>query len=504
MTDSTKAGKTVGPRVLVGDERTPPLFFVAQVVPFKSSDTPEGTTTKDEESAIIVDDRSPNVQIPRTDDGMEWAYENDVSVANSVDRLDNIMNTGFDVFISEEFKDVKKAQKAKALIEERMKVVPTKMSSVIKMRSIFGFSILKKVIKDKDIIGLVELDSKECKPIRNPFTGDLGGETGKGVDPDNEQKEIALVQVGNTVEYDKDGEPQYNQKNFYFGRTDIIPFTNNDRGKFKGVSPVRRVIRLVESKKTIENLIEMIVRRFGPQIWLKVGNEKINFQNAEIPSEFLRDSDGNTIDKVTARNSWKAAIFSNIAENVEKWVNGETLFQIAEWGLEVEVINPSSNLADYVRYVMLYADFIKIGILGLDVPGRVDVTSSVMLERLTRDIKDKLTRDRNNIEWILTEEYVKPILKANEFNQEMIFIKHKPMDMFDLEKEVGIERQKSETVFNYARSGLTEIPEHIVKKWGLEKVKKLSFGRVKENVKKDSEGNPAVKETKDQSTNKNR
>ena len=456
------------------------------------STSTESTTVGDTsmEDTYDVTDRSVHIKITRDDDGCEWAYDNDVAVSNNVDRLDSILNNGFVVRINPDYikgdKRPPKAEKARRLIKKRIvsEKLQEKLSVMIKNRAIYGFGITKKLMSGKDVVGLVEIDSKECTPIRNLSTGELGGDVGKGLNPDNKEMEVAMIQYGNTVVYDYQGNATYTNTYFYFTDDEIIYITNNDRGKFKGVSPVMRTLRLVEIKKTLENAVELLTKRFGPQMWVIVGNEINNLSTTDIPQEYLVDSDGNQIDKATARKNFKTAVFSAIDAQIKRWVNGDALVQLAEFGVDIKTINPSSSTFDYQKYIELCADFIKIGILGLDMPGRVDVTSGIMQTRLTRDLRDKFNRDRGIIEGILNERFTKPILMANGYESDLVEIRFKNLDLNDELQDVELELKKSQTIYNYMKGGWTDLPEHLKEKWGIDpKGKVISIDDMKENLR---------------------
>lgn len=453
--------------------------------------TKGSAATEDVDSlSSVYDDRAVKIEIGRTDEDCEWAYENDVSVFNGVERLDNLVNNGFDVFINKRFGDENNAElkKAKEFIEDKIEELrlTEKTSVIVKNKTIFPFSILKKTLSGTDIVGLVELDPKTCNPIRNLQTGELGGSAGKGVDKDNPDDEIALVQNGQVASYDTYGGAIYTDEYFYFKRDEIIPFTNNDRGKFAGTSAVKRILRLVEIKKSMENVVELIIRRFGPQVWIEVGNENVNPSNTEIPNEYLRDSDGNAVDRVTARKNYLNKLFVNIEDNVKKWIEGDSLAQIAEYGIKANVINPSSNLFDYARYIDLFANYIKVGILGLYIQGRIDITSAVMQEMVARDLKDKANKERISIEHRYNTELINPLLEANGYKKNTIYIKFKSFDKLEEEVIAEIERIKSIVVSNYLRAGLPDIPESVKKKLD------ITIGKI--NQKKDEEKDEEKKE----------
>ena len=464
-----------GSMKVVGTDKDGTMYFMAATNVIEGSQPSDDAATVTETS----DDRSVRIHIDRSDDGCIWAYENDVVVFRSVERKASLMNNGYDVVKG---KDTAQSEKAKEYIEEELKNLNfrQKYKSIIVNREILGWAPMKKTIAGDDIIGLVELEPKDCSPIRNLSTGELGGAIGKGLNPDSKDIEVALVQNGNTVIYDAQGNPNYGNKYFYFTREEIMFFTLGERGKFKSISPVKRVLRLIESKKTIENIIELVCRRYGPQIWVIIGNESVNLTNVKIPQKFYRTEGGNsTGDAGTAMELYRKDIFSKLATNIKRWSTGETLAMMAEYGVDIKVINPSSNLPRYIDYIEMFGDFIKNGIFGFDFPGRVDVTSSRMLERLPRDLEDSLVLLRDMDFAIFNAELIIPLLKQGRFAEGSVKIVPKPIDRLAVEREVEVERLKSATIFNYARSGITNLPKELVDKWGFDLPDLIKIKKVK-------------------------
>jgi len=434
-----------------------------------------GATPPEEFADINVDDRAVKVVIDRGDTGCEWAYENDVAVYNNLQRLTNTFNNGYEVVITDrEMEDNRAAKRAKEYLELKKEELELqkKTDVLIINKGIFGFGILKKRVNNgNEIIGLVPLDCHEdrCVPIINSMTGELGGETGLGLDPNNEKAEVALIQKGKVAKYDAEGNISYTDKPFYFAKEEIIALPGNERGKFKGISAVRRVLRLVEIKKTLENVVEFIVRRYGPQIWIIVGNKDYNLSNTRIPEGYLRDSDGNPIDLDIARKNYKNAIFKDIEDGIQKWVEGETMLQIAEYGIEPVMKAPQTNLFQYSRYIDLFADYIKVGIFGLDVAGRIDVTSAIMQDRLYRDLKDRARRERAHIENLLHRTLTIPLLKSKGFSDKVINVvryQFLPLDKTDFKEDAEMERSRSMTVKNYMDAGV-KVPKYLQERWGL-------------------------------------
>lgn len=465
-TGDVKKGMDDGSIKAMGSDKTGVQYFMASALDIRERDL--GSAPTDDASIITEtgDDRSVRIHIDRNDEGAIWAFDNDIVVYRSVMRRAAIMNNGYDVIVN---KKTQMAKEAKEYIERTLKKfkLRDKYNSIIINRAILAWSPIKKIIDNDRIIGLLELEPKDCNPIRNLATGELGGELGKNVDPEDSDKEVALVQEGDTVNYNHKGEPTYQTKDFYFARNEIMFFTLSERGKFKGVSPVRRALRLVEAKKTIENIVELVCRRFGPQIWVVLGNEKVNLLKTKIPQSYFR-SDGAAVTRETAMTNYRNDLFSSLSSKIQKWSTGESLSMMAEYGIEIKVIEPSANLPRYIEFIQMYADFIKNGIFGLDFPGRVDVTSSRMLEKLPRDLEDAMNLTRGNDFLIFNEELINPLLKQQGFTMDSVIIVPKPLDRLAIEREVEVERLKSATVFNYMRSGVTKLPKKLAEKWGFD------------------------------------
>lgn len=456
-----------------------------------SEDTTSGSTTMVDSNAVV--DRSVKFSITRDDAGCKYAFENDQSVSNAIERKAGIINNGFVVSIPLIYENNTRAKKAQEFINTRIKQLKlqTRLTSMITNRTTYGFSVTKKITnKKKDIIGLVDLSSDECRPIRDLNTGELGGKIGIGMDTTAPKKSIAMIQAGHSVIYGPHGDPAYERKYFYFSKDDIIAIGNDDRGMFKGVSRVMRALRYVEIKKTLENTVDLLARRFGPQVWIEVGNENTNLTNADIPQSYLRDVDGNPIDPATARKNYKIDAMSALNTNIQQWVDGDSLVQLAEYGIKPTVINPSSKAFDYKGYIELMSDFIKITILGLDIPGRTDVTSGIMQSNLTRDVRDMAIAERDLYIDVLNLEFVKPILIANGFKEDMVKLEFKQLDITDAEKDALIEKIKSEAIYNYMKGGWTDIPEYLKVLWNITKEdieKIVTQQEMDEGVKDDEE-----------------
>ena len=450
-----------------------------------------GTSPQDEDTDIVgIDDRSIKVTITRDGDGCDWAFDNDGSVSNAIEQIENLVVGNLIVVRNEEYaendKNVKKAPK---VLEKRISKVKRRMVNVIQHEVIHGWGILKKTKSGKDITNLVVLEPRECTPIVNSMSGELGGKVGIGLNSDNKKMEVALIQKGNVLKYDSDGVDSVEEETFYFTNDDVMIFTLNDRGRFVGVSPVRRVLRYVEIKKSLENILELIIRRFGPQIKVTIGNQDINLMNSDVPDTYTRDSDGNAISQSAARTAYKDAVFASSDATIKDFADSDKLVQMLEYGTDMDTINPSASPFDYARYINLFANQIKVTILGLYVHGRIDITSSTMQEKITRDLKDKAKKESVRLLEIFNEQYVKDVLKANGFKDDIVRFDFKPIDMVEEEDDVMIEWRKSQTVSNYVKSGFKDIPKYLQKKWN------ITTGEGFETpIKKGKEADPSMKQ----------
>jgi hypothetical protein len=107
-----------------------------------------------------------------------------------------------------------------------------------------------------------------------------------------------------------------------------------------------------------------------------------------------------------------------------------------------------------------------------------------MLERLPRDLEDSLTLLRDVDFEIFNKELINPLLKQGGFATDSVKIVPNPIDRLAIEREVEVERLKSATIFNYARSGITNLPPNLVDKWGFDLPDLIKIKKVKP-----SEGN---------------
>ena len=472
----------------------------------------EGSAGTDEIDISFIDDRSKKLELTRDDEGCIWAYENDTCVSTSVDKYVNLINNGFVIKPNYSKKDFDKDRERKdnATIDLAKEInvlrLRSKLDSALKLRHIIGFGLIKIINSaNNNIIGLLELDSAECEPIRDLQTGELGGKTGRKLNPNNEKQEVAIVQYGNVASYDSYGTPILEQKYFYMSRDEIIVFTNNDRGKFKGKSPVMRILRLVEIKKTLENIVQLIVLRYGPQVLVMFGNQDVNLSKVKIPEEYLRDNDNNLRKKADALTAYKTSLMNSLSSSLEDWLEGDTLAQIVEYGLDIKLFSPTSNLFDYQKYIAMFEGMIRQGIFSSDLPGRVDITSGAMLARLPRELRDKIMSDRENIETELRESLVKRLLVEKGYKEDDVILTFKDIDLEDDRIMADIERIVSDTVYNYAKAGYMKMPERIAEKYNIPAIIEQSQEEVKDNTKEDikKKGNKPKNDLDDDSTGVN-
>jgi len=413
-----------------------------------------------------INDRSIKCTISRDAAGCEWAYYNDGTVSNTVNQVMTLVVNGMIVKVAEEFKE-EDVKGAIALLENKKPLVKEKVENTVQNKMIHGKAFFKLTRKGEDITNIVTLAPEECVAIVDHNSGELGGKVGLGINQEDPLMEVALVQNGHIFQYDYTGAKSENIKYFYFPKEDIIYFTVNDRGKFDGVSPVRRILRYVEIKKSLENIVELIVRRFGPQIVVTMGNKDINLMNTKIPQAYLRDSTGKPIDQTTARNAYRTALFASAETAISDFADSDRLVQLLEYGNSISTMNPTASAFAYNVYINEFSNSIKMGMISLYMHGRVDITSAVMQEKVTKDLKDIVSVEREKIIAVFNEKYVKQILKANGFNENCVYYGFKPVDKEEEDKETMIEFRKSQTILNYINAGFKDIPEYLKEKWDI-------------------------------------
>ena len=441
--------------------------------PKKNTDGSAPTDDKGEYDATTS--KSVKITLPETQESCVWAYEHDDMTYVSVKKLAGLVNTGFEEVINDIYKDDTKVKEALPRYKKEVSEVLTeKIEPLVINMYMHSFAFLKKLYsKDKKLVGCLEFDSTECKPIRNLSTGLLGGKIGKGLNNKKQNDEIALVQKGHIAKYDTEGEQILTDTNFYFKRKEIIPFSIYERGKFIGISPVMRMLKTISTRQTIINVAELVIRRFGPQIVVTVGNKDVNFNGREIPAKYVRDSiTGNPVDRGTAKANYRQAVMNNVKTKIQNWANTDTLVHIQEYGYSVETLNPSAALPDYIRFINTFGQQIKNGILGLFVEGRVDITSAVMQESVMRDLSDTAKDMRKYMIKIFNDEYSNEWLVNNDLPVDAISLKLLPMDKSLETIQANIEKTRSEIVKNFAQGGY-EVPNKMIRDWGLEDLKVL-------------------------------
>ena len=471
---------------------------------------PEGSSVTEDTQSVTDSatkvDTLPTISLTRDNDedamdSCQWAEENDQSVHNAISLHDNTMNNGFVTFIdSNKEKDQKDKYFIEAMDYLKEEISPAKddlrsrVSALIRNHDKFGMGIavMKKDSKGKDVI--IDLDTRECSPIKNLETGRLGDGAGKGLDKDHPSKDVAIIQHGNKVEYSDTGTAELKPTYFYFEDKDLLIFPNRDGGRLIGTSPVRRVLRLVEIKLSLQNILALLAKRFGPQVYVQLGNSDINLQDQDIPASYTsaKDGDGNIINIDIARDNYKVDLYAALEESLKDWVNGDNIFQLIEYGIEIKTINPSSGMMDFGRYIQLMANFIKIGILDLDVSGRIDVTSGVMEEQISKDLKDKVGPDREYIISNINEKYVKMKLQSR-FSRAVgiVKLKFEDLDLYNETERTMIEVEKSKAVYNYSKAGY-EPPEYLKRKWDMTELKRQPLEKVEQN-ELDEDGQPINK-----------
>ena len=444
-------------------------------------------------------------------DSCVWAEENDHAVHNAIQLYNNTMVGELEAYIdSNDEKDLSNKTYLKAVDYIDGELIPTKddvrshMLALAKNRNIIGTGIcVVKKNHNGDIAVLVDIDPRECKYIKNLQTGRLGDGAGKNIDPKHPNKDISIVQQGNIVKYDSFGTVQKTtQQYFYFTNDEIIFFPNKDRGKLVGISPVRRILRLVEIKILLQNILALLVKRFGPQIYVQVGNKDTNLMNKDIPDSYLnaKDADGNQVNIDTATSNYKADLFAALEESLTDWVNGDNIFQLVEYGIDIKALNPSAGMVDVARYIQLFTNFIKIAILDLDVSGRIDVTSGVMEENISKDLREKVKPDRAFMLELFNEKYTKIKLEhRHKSAMNIVKLRFKPLDRLDEKDQVEIELDKSKTIYNYYKSGV-EPPQYLKELWGMSEMTSplLSSSTDEMTIDEDDE-----KEEKEEDTNEN-
>ncbi len=503
--DVSKIGKSSGIDKKIGFSA---MTRSIKVIPEGSSVTEDTQSVTDSATKI---DTLPTISLPRDNDedamdSCQWAEENDHSVHNSISLHDNTMNNGFVSYIdSEKEKDQKDEYYIEAMeyIKEESSAskddLRSHVSAMIRNHDKFGMgiSVLKKTKDGKDVI--IDLDTRECSPIKNLETGRLGDGAGRGLDKEHPNRDIAVIQHGNVATYSDTGYTSLDKKYFYFEEKNLLIFPNRDGGRLIGTSPVRRILRLVEIKMLLQNVLALLAKRFGPQIYVQIGNADMNIQDKDIPASYTnaKDDSGDIVNIDTARDNYKTDLYAALEESLKDWVNGDNIFQLIEYGIEIKTINPSSGMMDFGRYIQLLANYIKIGILDLDVSGRIDVTSGVMEEQISKDLKDKVGPDREYIIENINEKYTKMKLNA-KFPRAVGIVKLKfnKLDLFNETEKTSIEVEKSKAVYNYSKAGY-EIPEYLKREWNMEDIKRMELNDDNGEEELDEEGNPINKDEKE-------
>lgn len=434
-----------------------------------SAKTKKGSSPKDETTAYDpLSTKTTNVVISRDDDGCRWSYENDDDVYRSIMKITQLINRPILSRVNPKYTKSGQAGgsclDALELIESRAKKVRRPIKAFIANQYCYGYAMPKKVWSagsKSDIVRLLPLNPPECIPIRNLQTGDLGQ---KNIEPNNKGKEIALIQNGNVATYDSTGNVTYKQEYFYFERNDIIPLSLGDRGMFKGVSPVMRVLRYVEMKRTFMNILELVMRRFGPQIIVTIGNDKVNLFEGDAPKTYL---DANPGDREAAKRAYKQAVFTAIKTKIKRWIDGDTLVSIQEYGIGIETMNPSNSLPQYNLYISMLGGMIRNAIVGLFLQGRVDITSAAMETSVFRELKDAADEAKTELMDTLQDEYFGDILEANSYKRDLIICEFEQVDYQDRSEQIKLDKMISEMARNF-KMAKVPIPKEIKERYGIE------------------------------------
>jgi len=414
-----------------------------------------GSTTDETSISDSIDDRSRSITITDDDSGYIWLYEYDDMVYLSTNKYVSMINNGL---------VAKGSKRASAVLERFIKDtnLDKQLSITLTWRHIIGFGVLKFLLNRKNkVIDVLPIPSDECNPIRNLQTGKLGL---TNINPENKKQKVAIVQKGNVATYTNTGDVSYELKYFYLSDNEVAVFTMSDIGKIKSRSRVAKARRFVERKWTDINTFDLIIKRFGPQVIVTLGNEKINFsKDVAVPKSYYTDSNGNTIDHETALSNYKTDLINAINTSMKKWLEGDTLGQIKEYGIDIEVLQPKSGMLDYVRYIELWDDKIKTAIFGLDFPGRIDVNSSRMMNSIPVEFKSQIEADRISIINELNNKLAKRLLREAGYRQDSAWFEFKPLDKTEEQLLAEIERLRSDALYNYAKAGadITKLPDDI-------------------------------------------
>lgn len=443
--------------------------------------TPGSAASDDKSYYDPTSSKKVQITLDDNDDGAEWAFENDDAVYAAVNRKASLVATGFYAKTAEEFNRETNKKLLDRFNLEVIQVLEPRIPSIVTYLHLYMIAFLKKLTSAGKLVGCVELNSHEdeCKPIRDLSTGELGGKPGLGLDAKRPNESIAVVQYGYVPVYNSTGTYASGREYFYYTRDEIIPFSLNDRGKFKGRSPILRVRRAIEVRRTLVNITELVIRRFGPQLIVTVGNKDVNFNSGEIPSAYLTATVGGVqVDRATAKANYRKAVMDNVKSKMQLFSETDTLIHIQEYGYSVETLNPPSTLPDYIRFINEFGQEIKNGILGIFTQGRIDITSAAMEQALAKDMKDSAEDLRKYIINKLNREYVKRWLEENTLKDGDIQLAFNPIDKVDAQAEALVERTKSEVIRNIATAGY-EIPQEVLIKLGIKELKKLPMPVVK-------------------------
>lgn len=411
-------------------------------------------------STAAIPDRSVNLVIPRTDEGCEAAYDNCPVVYNSIKRLVSSVNTGFEV----EAKDPKLEEENIKKLEDKIQElnVYDHLNACLTNREVFAVGAIGKRVQlqpTQDIMGLISLDTKDnnFKLIVDVKTGTLGGQTGIGLDKKRPKEEIVAIQKAIMVSYNPaDGAVQKTNIEYIpLSNKDVMVLPNNERGQFRGVSSVRRVLRYVEELMSLENTVRLMSKR-PTQLIYTLGNDTVNFNTMPVPQDYIKSAGGDT---VAARKAYKTALMNAFITETEKLAEGDVLLQVLEYGMTVEAVTPTENM-DYLKYMNYLVDQIKSGILTNETLGNRQVASGLMEEKLQTTLLRRAEMEQNIIMSWLNRELFWPLMEYLGIDKDKVWVLFKESEKEDEQLKWQTELLKAQTVMTYTNASFP-IPKDI-------------------------------------------
>ena len=428
------------------------------------------------DEAAEIKDRAINVVLQRDDNGVEQAFRLCEPLWNAMSRRRAAVNTGL-IFKS---LDEKEYEKPMLFLKNRFRQIELThhLDSWLDNRVLFGVGASGKLrTDDGDIIDLVDLDTREeyFKLIVDSTTGNLGGSAGLGLEPSDREKEVVAVQQGYMVNYSSTGEKASESLKYtYFGKDDVLVLGNHVRGRIRGTAEARRVVRSIEAWLSAQNALRNITRT--PSQWLyTIGNEQQNLNNCALPESYkAKIQDGTYANDAAAREAFKTAAISAFSTESKKMVEGNVMFQILEWGIEIQCVNAASGeKGDYILVCEYWEKQIKEGILTIETQTNRVVTSGVMEENIDSALIRRAQLEQQDIENLLNEQLVRPLLEVNypecidSDGNLLVWVEFKPIEEDDPSEEIKRELLKAQVLLTYSQAGLTP-PEKLLKEWGIE------------------------------------